>query len=54
MTKILYTGITEICMNVSDYETLFTKYIYFLQYLISCLIVSVLKSQRVSYKWRCN
>lgn len=30
MTKILYTGITEICtcMNVSDYGTLFTKYIY--------------------------
>lgn len=52
MTKILYTGITEICtcMNVSDYGTLFTKYIFFLQYLISCLIVSVLKSQRVIYK----
>lgn len=49
MTKILYKGITEIRMNVSD-ETLFTQYIYFLQYLISCLIVSVLKSQRVSYK----
>lgn len=54
MTKILYTGITEIRMNVSDYETLFTQCIFFLQYLISCLIVSVLKSQRVSYKWRCN
>lgn len=54
MTKILYTGITEIRMNVSDYETLCTQYIFFLQYLISCLIVSVLKSQRVSYKWRCN
>lgn len=50
MTKIVYTGITEICMNVSDYGTLFTKYIFFLQYLISCLIVSVLKSQRVIYK----
>lgn len=29
MTKIVYTGITEICMNVSDYGTLFTKYIFF-------------------------
>lgn len=50
MTKILYTGITEICMNVSDYGTLFKNIYIFLQYLISCLIVSVLKSQRVIYK----
>lgn len=29
MTKILHKGITEIRMNVSDYETLFTQYIFF-------------------------
>lgn len=29
MIKILYKGITEIRMNVSDYETLFTQYIFF-------------------------
>lgn len=30
MIKILYKGIIEICMNVSDYEILFIKYIFFL------------------------
>lgn len=47
MTKILYTGITEICMNVSDYGTLFTKYIYFFTisyFLPHCISIKKSKS----------
>lgn len=47
MTKILYTGITEIRMNVSDYETLFTQYIFFTisYFLPHCISIKKSKSK---------